>query len=215
MDDRNNHLEKAGSGKAEENDEVEKESRASFARKSALDQALHAGLHGSPQLRKKERRRHLGQFRERIIKALTFEQIEEMGTYPEIAEALQDPRAKRIVISRQADLKAASEYIRLARESGILFTTVDSPKYSGELGLVVVADEAVQVADISVPSRRKRLQTKGLPEMLIDAVGEKICPRCYRLIEELAPEEKINYRKQSFFDRLLGSNCPCVATLLS
>lgn len=192
-----------------DSEELERESRASFAQKSALKQVLHTGMHGPFQLRKKERHQHLGQFRERILKALTFEQIEEKGTYPEIGAALRDPRAKRLLISRQADLNAASEYIRLAREHGILFTTVDSPKYSGELGLIVVATEAVDVEDITVPSRREKLLSLGVPPALIDAVGEKICPRCFQLLEERAPGEVINYQRQSLFDRLLGSKCPC------
>ncbi len=209
VEDRDNRTEKAGSGRSDHSSEIEKEARASFSQKSPLEQALQTGLQGTPQLRKKERSLHLGQLRERIIKALTFEQIEEKGTYPEIGKAIQDPKAQRLVISRQADLEAAAEYIRLARKSGIMFATVDSPKYSGELGLVVVAEEAVDVMDISVPSRKQRLLAKGLPEALIDAVGEDICPRCYRFVEEQAPEEKINYRKQSLFDRLLRSYCPC------
>ncbi len=209
MRERKKDQEKNSSGRADRHDAVDREARSSFARKSAMEQALQVGMHGVPQLRKKERSQHLGQLRERILKALTYEQIEERGTYPEIAEALEDPRARRLVISSQADLQAASEYIHLARESGVLFTKVDSHKYSGEWGLVVVSEEAVDVEDISVPLRRERLRAKGLPEELIDAVGGKICARCFRLLEERAPEEQINYRKQSFFDRPLGAKCWC------
>ncbi len=196
----------AGAGEGEA---VEREALQKWSGKSKLEKTLQAGARGPFQLRRKERQHHLGEFRERLIRALTVEQVEGNGTYPEILEAMSHPRASKLVVSRAVELTAASEYIREAREKGLSFTTVDSPSFKGELGLVVAADDAVNEAEIAVPSRKKKLKAKGLPEELIEAVGESLCNRCYELIRERAPEELANYKKQGFFDRLFGSKCPC------
>ena len=45
----------------------------------------------------------LGEYKERIIKALTFEEIKEKGIYYEIEEALENIDVSNMVISRHAD----------------------------------------------------------------------------------------------------------------
>ncbi len=118
--------------------------------RSELEEMIARGIQGDPELKKDERRKYLGEFRERVLKALTFEQIAEPGTYPEIREAMKDERAKKLIISQQADLNEAREYIQLARKRGLKFTVVDNPEYTGNIGLVVVSDKAVDVKDIMV-----------------------------------------------------------------
>ncbi len=174
---------------------------------SALERNTRFALDGPPELKAGEKRRYLGNFRERILKTLTFEQILEKGTYPEIEEALKDKRARKLVISRKVDLNVARDYIELARQNGLTFATVDSPQFIGDIGLVVVADDAVDVEDIVVESRTERLKKLGIPEELINAVGERLCPRCYQIISEKAPEEKERYKAMSFIDRLIGTKC--------
>lgn len=175
---------------------------------NALEQTLRFAIDGPPELRRGEKRRYLGNFRERILKVLTFDQIIEKGTYSEIEEALMDKRARKLVISRKVDLNTAREYIDIARRNGVSFVTVDSPEFIGDIGLVVVADDAVDIEDILVEKREERLRKKGIPESLIAAVGERICPKCYRLISSKAPEEQGRYKAMSPMDRLLGMKCP-------
>lgn len=119
-------------------------------KRSELEEIIAKGIQGDPELKKDERRKHLGELRERILKALTFEEIAEPGTYPEIREAIKDKRAKKIVISQRANLDEAREYIQLARQNGLQFTMVDNPEYTGNIGLVVVSDQAVDVENIMV-----------------------------------------------------------------
>lgn len=178
------------------------------SRETGLDDALRWGLHGPPELKGDEKKYYLGQFRERVLLALTLGQVAEKGTYPAVEQAMRDPRARRLVISSQADLQAAHEYIRLAAAVGLAFTTISSPKARGEIGLVVVADEAVEQEEVLVEDRAAVLAKKGLPPPLVAAVGEKICPTCYKLMRSKAPEETANYRQLGLADRILGLTCP-------
>ena len=177
--------------------------------KSSLEKALLAGIYGPPELKKEERRYFLGQFRERVIKVLTFEQVAEPGTYPEIREAMAHPLARRLIISRRANLSAAKDYVHLARKRQLEFTTVDSPDFKGPVGLVVAAVKAADEEVISIPSRRERLLALGIPQEVIDSPGQNLCKTCMDLLREKAPEEVRNYRRGNFIDRFLGNECPC------
>lgn len=177
--------------------------------KSSLEKALLAGIYGPPELKKEERQYLLGQFRERVIKVLTFEQIAEPGTYPEIKEAMAHPLARRLIISRRAKLPASNEYLHLARQYHLAFTTVDSPEYKGPVGLVVAADQAVDIKEITIPSRKERLLAAGVPLAVIDSTGQGLCKACLDLLAKQAPEEIKNYRRANLLDRLLGHQCPC------
>ncbi len=186
---------------------VDKEQKKKVFSKDELEKTLQAGIHGPPQLKKAERNMYLGNFRERVLKALTFSQIEENGTYEEIQDAIKDIRAKHLVLSRKADLGAAREYIDLARSRGLSFTTVDSPEFKGNIGLVVVSDKAIDEEDIMVLSRVDRLKSLGIPENIIKAEGKKICSKCMQTLKDKAPKEQKKYRSLTIIDRLLGIKC--------
>ena len=65
-------------------------------KQNELEQRLMVGLHGTPELKHSEKMQHLGQFRERIIRLLTKDQVDDSHVYPEIEEALKEPRASRL-----------------------------------------------------------------------------------------------------------------------
>lgn len=180
-----------------------------FSDKSPLEQSIFVGLKGAPELKREERRHLLGQFRERVIKVLTFEQIAEPGTYPEINQAIAHPKARRLLISRKANISSAAEYIRLARKFNLSFTTVDLPEYKGPIGLVVAADEAIDQEEIVVPNRAQRLIAAGIPKEIVDAKGKGLCADCLQLLKKVTPEEVKNYRQLSIMDKLLNNHCPC------
>lgn len=119
-------------------------------KKSQLEQALNRGIYGLPELKKEEKRKFLGTFRERVLKVLTKSQIVERGTYKEIADALKDKRAKKLIITNHVKMSEAMEYIILAKENNVRFTVVDGDHYQGEIGLVIASDTAVDVEDIYV-----------------------------------------------------------------
>lgn len=177
--------------------------------KSELEQTASAGIHGGFELKKSEKRRFLGEFKERVIKALTFNQIAEPGVYPEILAAIRDLEAEKLIINRQVDVKAAKEYIDLARKNGLSFKKVASDKFKGDIGLVVVSDEAVNSEEIRVRNKEKKFKELNLPVELIDEVDKKICADCYTEIADKAPEELVNFEKMDWFDKLFQTTCFC------
>ncbi|TDX59176.1 YueI family protein [Orenia marismortui] len=176
--------------------------------KSKLEQTVSAGINGGFEFKKGEKNRFLGEFRERVLQALTFEQVEEAGTYPEVLEAIKDTEAMKLIINRQVDMDRAKDYINLARDYDLSFKKVDSPDFKGDVALIVVSDHAVNKKGIFIKDRNSKLQEKGIPEEIINAKGKKICDKCYDLISKKVPEEKDNYYKFTWFDKLIGKECP-------
>ncbi|MFZ7102102.1 MAG: YueI family protein [Peptococcaceae bacterium] len=118
--------------------------------KSELEKALARGIYGTPELKRAEKQKFLGTFRERVLKVLTKKQVIQRGTYKEILEALKDPRAGKLIITNDVQMSEAMEYILMAKHNQVEFTMVDGHDYQGDIGLVVAAGTAIDVEDIYV-----------------------------------------------------------------
>lgn len=177
--------------------------------KTALEKTLMAEIHGPPELRRREKQLLLGQFRERVIKALTFEQVAEPGTYPEIRQAIKHTDAKKLIVSRKADLAAAADYINLARKQGLAFSTVDQPDFRGNIALVVAAKDAVEEQEVFIPTRSEKLASRGIPAEIINSPGRRLCSSCRSLLAAKAPEELINYPSAKWYSIFVRERCPC------
>jgi len=180
---------------------------SAFAAKSQLEQILEVGLHGAPELKKEEKEYYLGEFRERVIKFLTKEQVRESLVYDEIEQAIQDPRADKVVVHGELPEQATAKYQKLALQYHKLFTVRQDPLFKGNVGLVVAGKDAVDVEQIEVERRADRLAKLGLPEGLIQAAGHPICKACYAKLEQLAPEELKHYSLISPIAKLFGEKC--------
>ncbi|MFW5981386.1 MAG: YueI family protein [bacterium] len=178
-------------------------------KKSKLEEKVIEGLYGKKEFKKEERNNYLGEYEERVIRYLSKEQVLEKGTYPEILAAIRSPEADKLIIDRDIDIKAANDYIKLAKKNNLTFKRVDSPDFKGDIALVVVSDDAVEVAEKKVLSRTERLQAKGISDKIIENPGASLCSKCWQDLAEKAPEELKNYKKISFIDKLTGTTCIC------
>ncbi len=177
--------------------------------KSKLEDKVMEGIYGKKELRKSERNRFLGEYEERVIRYLTYNQVLEPGTYPEILNAIRNTEAKKLIIDREVDLLAANDYVKLAADNNLLFKRVDSPDFKGDVALIVVSDHAVDISNRKVLSRVERLKNKGISDKIIENPGAKLCKSCWMDLEEKAPEELVNYRKITVLDKMTGTKCIC------
>lgn len=120
---------------------------AGFSKQDDLEKTLAVGIHGTPELRPGERRRFLGFFRERVIQAVTFDQIKTKKGLAVMAEALGDRRAVELVIHQDAR-GAAMPLVVQARRKGLDFTIVANPNFIGEVAVALVASDAVDVGEL-------------------------------------------------------------------
>jgi uncharacterized protein YueI len=115
-----------------------------------VEQRLMVGLHGTPELKPDEKVQYLGQFRERILIMLTKNQVYAKQVYHEVEEALKDPRSSRLILNGDLAFEHRSKYIKIAREFDKPYTVVNDPSLKGNVGLMVVADHAVDEENIEV-----------------------------------------------------------------
>ena len=175
--------------------------------KSDLEKAVFHGAHGTPEIKKDEKNRFLGEFAERVICYLNYKQLTEAGIYPEVIDCIKRNEAKKLVISREVELNQAQDYIKIARNNGLKFKRVDSPEHRGQISLIVASDRAVNIQEKSVMNRKEKLKKKGIPDNIINGVGKKLCPECWKLLQKKAEEELINYKKMSWIEKLTGEDC--------
>lgn len=176
--------------------------------KSELEKALDAGIYGVPELKHGEKIRHLGEFRERVIKLLTKEQVADPGIYPEIVHALGDKRACRMIISGDVDYYLTEKYQDLAKKMRKEYSLVHDPEFTGEAGLIVVSNDAVDVESIEVQDRKEKLKRLGVTESIINSAGKKVCSKCLSSVLKADPSEDVNYQEITFKDRFWGEHCP-------
>ena len=128
-----------------------------------------------------EKNLFLGEYKERIIKALTFDEIREKGIYYEIEKALEP------------------------------YKMIDNLLCEGQIALVVVAKDAITHEDgdeIVVTSKLETCHIKHLPDVYYEAMESAICDFHMNIINKEMPEYAKNYKNLTFMDKLLGSKCP-------
>ena len=151
-----------------------------------------------------EKNLFLGEYKERIIKALTFEEIKEKGIYYEIEEALENKDVAKMVISRHTDFEAIKKYIEIAKKKKIPYKMIDNLVCCGDIALVVVAKDAIvhEAGDeIIITSKLEMCHLKHLPDVYYEAMESPICDFHLNIIKEEMPEyAKIRRKKTWLMD---------------
>lgn len=176
-----------------------------------LERVIAAGIYGAPEIKRDEKSRFLGEFRERIIKRLTKKQVADPGIYPEIIEALKSKASDKLIIHGEILNSQARKYERLAARLSKNYSIRHDPDFKGDTGLVVASNDAVDVEDIEVQDREERLKSLGIPVALIQSAGKKICKSCLNRIVQASPGEAENYNLLTVADHFWGEQCPACA----
>lgn len=116
---------------------------AYWSRQTETERALIVGMFGPPELKRGERKRFLGEFAERVLAAISKDDVAADEVDRSIAKAMKDPRATAVVVHADVEYTDAAKYHRLATEQGLPFTMRGDPSYTGKVGLVVISDRAV------------------------------------------------------------------------
>lgn len=134
--------------------------------KKDIDEYLHQGIHGPKEINPDERRRFLTTLRERVVIALTKEQVTETHTYPEFETAIQANKEAHLYLNGHLDYADLSKYKKIAAAYGVDFTIVTNKDYDSEFGLVLAHDHAIDRDNIFVEKKptyanSKPTQKKG------------------------------------------------------
>ena len=157
-----------------------------------------------------EKNSFLGEYKERVLAALTFDEVNEKGIYNEIEKALGDKEAKKMIVSREVDFKCIKKYLDIAKSKHISCKMMDNLLNTGEVCLVVASDDTLNhpLENPIVESKIEKIREKNLPDIYYKAIGNKLCSFHSDIIEKEIPEYKDYYGKIEFLDSLFGTKCP-------
>lgn len=157
-----------------------------------------------------EKNIYLGEYKERVIIALTKAQLLRGEIYPEVIEIMKSDLDVRILkMTREVPIKNLKPYIELAERVELTYTLVDGLSYHGDIGLVLASNEALlKQRDPLIPETiNSDLIEEGL-EDYIEHIGEKICSHCLTELAERIPQRVKSFRHVTYFDAFLGYHCP-------
>ncbi|MFB4164165.1 YueI family protein [Alteribacillus sp. JSM 102045] len=121
---------------------------------------IEQGIYGPKETKPDEKRRFLGMYRERILLALTKEQVMEKGTYSEVEDVLQSHSDVVMVVNGKLGYTALSPYTKIASKYGVHAKRVTNMDNKTDIGLVLAKDYAVDKESIFIETKKEDQKTK-------------------------------------------------------
>ncbi|MGN7388715.1 YueI family protein [Sporosarcina sp. SAFN-015] len=115
-----------------------------------IDDYIQQGMFGTKQTKPDERRKFLGTIRERIVIALTQEQVKEQGIYKQVEDAIKENKKARLYLNGNINYGVLSKYTKIASKHGVNYTFVTNKKHNSEIGLLLAYDHAINKEEIYV-----------------------------------------------------------------
>lgn len=126
-----------------------------------LEDYIEKGLHGSKQVKISERKRFLGTIRERIVLALTTEQVYSGKIFPELIDEMKAHPQVKMLLNGKIPYSYISKYTKLADEYHIPFKIVDNKEHSTDIGLVLAYDNfAIEKDEIFIKEKEDEVEEK-------------------------------------------------------
>lgn len=118
--------------------------------KSEMDDYLLQGIHGAKETKPDERRRFLTTIRERVVVALTREQVMEKEVYPQVELRMKENVSAHLFLNGNLDYSYLSKYIAIAKRLNLEYTIVTNKDYNSDLGLVLAQEFAIDKEKIFI-----------------------------------------------------------------
>ncbi|MCM3745559.1 YueI family protein [Sporosarcina luteola] len=115
-----------------------------------IDDYLQQGIYGPRVTKPDERRRFLGSIRERIVIALTKEQVREKGVYKQVEEAIKENREARLYLNGNIHYGVLSKYTKIASKYDVSYRYVTNKEHESDIGLILAYDDAIDKEEIFV-----------------------------------------------------------------
>ena len=131
-----------------------------MSKSNKVDEILQQGIHGPKETKPDERRRFLTSLRERVVVALTSEQVMESEVYQEVAILMKGNSSAHLFLNGNLDYSYLSKYISIAKNEKIEFTIVTNKDYDSDLGLVLAKNEAIDKQEIFVTKKFLPIEEK-------------------------------------------------------
>ncbi len=170
-----------------------------MAENNELKRTLDYALHGTPELKREEKRIWLGEFRERVILGLPLEQSLYREALKYVEDALADNMAEMLIVNNRIPMEIMANYMQLAKKMNKEYKSMAMDN-NDAMGVVVASRSAVDRHEV-VP------QVKMLPENYRNLHHNCLCANHLQEVNELAPEYADEFKKITFGDKMMGIKC--------
>ena len=134
--------------------------------RKTVEDVLQQGIYGPLETKPEERRKYLGTLRERIIVALTKNQVAETKIYPQVEQSMKEYPQAQLLLNGNMAYEELSKYVKLAAKNKIEHKLVTNKEHDTGIGLVLAMNYAIDKAEISISHKvqipEKLPQKKGL-----------------------------------------------------
>lgn len=166
-----------------------------------LERYLDLALGNIPELKGDEKRKWLGEFRERVVFALKEDQIHRREAKKILEEKIKGLKPKKLILNAKVVPGIAGIFMELAAKYDLDYKSVDSPNQKGDIALVLASDHAVNIEEVVLE------ELPLMPEKFYQSKSKKLCREHMEELKKEAPIYFDEFEEVTFFDKMVGIKC--------
>ncbi|QZY55529.1 DUF1694 domain-containing protein [Crassaminicella profunda] len=170
-------------------------------KQSELEKYTEYGLSGTPEIKADEKKYWLGEFRERVIFALTFEQINRKEAVKVIEEKCKDERIDKLIVESSVLDTITEKFMDLAHKYDKDYKTIDMNGTNKEIALVLASNEAIDERQVLIKELPK------LPDEFYYAHSKKLCKKHMEELQKKSPMFMDEFEEMTLLDKMMGIKC--------
>ncbi|WP_270995321.1 YueI family protein [Listeria seeligeri] len=135
-----------------------------------IDDYLEKGMYGAKEINPAEKKKYLGTYRERILVALTKEEVLSQQFLPELEKAILESPDSKLLLNGLLHYNSMRPYIKLAEKCKHEFSIVSRLEGETDLYLVLACQKAINKEDIHLYKEETPEETEQEPISLLEKV---------------------------------------------
>lgn len=135
-----------------------------------IDDYLEKGMYGAKEINPAEKKKYLGTYRERVLVALTKEEVLSQQFLPELEKAILESPDSKLLLNGLLHYNSMRPYIKLAEKCKHEFSIVSRLEDETDLYLVLACQKAINKEDIHLYKEETPEETEQEPISLLEKV---------------------------------------------
>ncbi|MBC1341280.1 DUF1694 domain-containing protein [Listeria welshimeri] len=135
-----------------------------------IDDYLEKGMYGAKEINPAEKKKYLGTYRERVLVALTKEEVLTQEYLPELEKAILENNDSKLLLNGLLHYNSLRPYIKLAEKCKHEFSIVSRLEGETDIYLVLACQKAVNKEDIHLYKEEPVEQEEEEPVSLLEKV---------------------------------------------
>ncbi|WP_270997540.1 YueI family protein [Listeria seeligeri] len=135
-----------------------------------IDDYLEKGMYGAKEINPAEKKKYLGTYRERVLVALTKEEVLSQQFLPELEKAILQSPDSKLLLNGLLHYNTMRPYIKLAEKCKHEFSIVSRLEGETDLYLVLACQKAINKEDIHLYKEETPEEIEQEPISLLEKV---------------------------------------------